>query len=59
MFAALFALVIFALSWFVFSVIAYGTIYSMFVFSYFCLWDDATRKEICPHGLWRAIFFDE
>lgn len=57
--AALFTLTAFVAAWFCFSVIAYTAIYGSFIFSYFCLWDEETRKAICPRGLFHAILYDE
>lgn len=57
--AAIFTLAAFAAAWFFFSIVAYAAIYGSLIFSYFCLWDDETRKEICPKGLWSAILRDE
>lgn len=49
----------FAATWLLFSIIAYTAIYGSLIFSYFCVWDEATRKSICPKGLWHAIIYDE
>jgi hypothetical protein len=59
LFAALFTLSAFLMAWLFFSIVAYTLIYGSLIFSYFCLWDDETRKAICPKGLYRAIIYDE
>lgn len=59
LFAALVTLACFAIAWLVFSFVAYSVIYGSLIFAYLLLWDDKTRKEICPHGLWRTIIHDE
>lgn len=57
--AAIITLLAFAATWLVFSIVAYTAIYGSLIFAYCCIWDDDTRKAICPHGLWSAIIHDE
>jgi len=57
--AAVAIVLAFVSMWLLFSIIAYSFIYGSFIFSYLVLWDDETRHAICPHGLCRAIFYDE
>ena len=59
LFAALLTLLTFALAGLVFSLIAYAVIYGSFIFAYFCLWDDDTRRAIAPKGIFHAILYDE
>ena len=56
---ALVSLGIFVTVWLLFSIIAYTLIYGSLIYSYCCVWDAATRKQICPKGLWSAILYDE
>lgn len=46
-------------AWLVFSIVAYTAIYGSLIFAYYCIWDDDTRKAICPNGLLSAILRDE
>jgi hypothetical protein len=55
---ALVTLLGFAVTWLVFSIVAYSAIYGSLIFAYVFIWDDKTRKEICPHGLWETIIHD-
>lgn len=57
--AAILTMITFAATWLVFSLIAYTLIYGSLIYSYFCVWDDPTRKAICPKGLWHTLVFDE
>ena len=57
--AALLTLSAFVFAWLFFSIVAYTLIYGSLIFSYLVPWDDDTRKAICPHGLCRAIIWDE
>ena len=59
LFAALFTLAAFVFAWLLFSIAAYSLIYGSLIFSYLVIWDDDTRRAICPHGLCRAIIWDE
>jgi hypothetical protein len=59
LFVAALTLFIFFLSWLTFALVAYIFIYGSLVFSYLFIWDDQTRKQICPHGLWATIFLDK
>jgi hypothetical protein len=45
-------------SWLFFSLVAYSLIYGSLIFSYCVVWDDRTRRAICPHGLLSAILYD-
>lgn len=42
-------------TWLVFSLVAYSFIYGSLIFAYCVVWDNATRRAICPHGLWETI----
>ena len=57
--AALLTFAAFVFAWLFFSIVAYTLIYGSLIFSYLVLWDDETRRAICPHGLCRAIIWDE
>jgi hypothetical protein len=57
--AALLTLSAFVFAWLFFSIVAYTLIYGSLIFSYLVIWDDDTRRAICPHGLCRAIIWDE
>ena len=56
---ALVSIFFFALSWFLFAIVAYSVIYGSIIFSYYFLWDDQTRRSACPKGLWHTIWYDE
>jgi hypothetical protein len=56
---ALVSIFFFALSWFLFAIIAYSVIYGSIIFSYYFLWDEQTRRSACPKGLWHTILYDE
>ena len=56
--AALTSMFIFAIVWLFFSAVAYSFIYGSLIFAYLFIWDDQTRKEICPKGLLHAIMHD-
>ena len=45
--------------WAIFTILAYSLIYGSLIVAYVFVWDDATRKQICPKGLWHAILYDE
>lgn len=56
---AITCLLAFTLTWIILSLFLYTCIYASLIFSYFFIWDAATRAEICPKGIWHAIIFDE
>ena len=45
--------------WAIFTILAYSLIYGSLIVAYVFVWDDVTRKQICPKGLWHAILYDE
>ena len=57
--ATIISLFFFAIGWLVFTLVAYTIIYGSIIFSYAFLWDDQTRQQICPKGLWHTIIHDE
>ena len=57
--AAIITLAAFLFTWLLFSTIAYAFIYGSLILSYCFLWDDDTRRAICPRGLWHALLYDE
>ena len=57
--AAIISLFLFAIGWLLFTVVVYFILYGSIIFSYCFLWDDKTRQQICPKGLWHTILHDE
>jgi len=57
--AAVVSMLIFAFVWLIFTLVAYSFIYGSLIAAYVFIWDDETRKSICPKGLLRAILYDE
>lgn len=58
-FAALVPLVTYTVVWITLSIFFYTFIYVSLVLHYVFIWDEGTRKSVCPNGLLSAIFFDE
>ena len=59
LFLAFLTILIFLFAWAVGVMLLWLFVYGSLIFSYFVLWDDKTRKQICPHGLWSTIFLDK
>lgn len=49
----------FAAVWLIFTLLAYSAIYGSLIVAYLFVWDDTTRRQICPKGLLHALLFDE
>ena len=56
--AAFFAVLAAVTFWALFYALAFVLLYGSLIVSYWVLWDPATRRQICPHGLFKAIFSD-
>lgn len=53
--AAIFAFTCYIVVWLAVAAILYSLLFLSLIYSYLFEWDDKTRKEICPHGLWSAL----
>lgn len=59
LFWALLFLLAAATAWTIVALLFYTFLYGSIIFSYFFIWDDDTRRQLCPKGLWHTIIFDE
>jgi hypothetical protein len=57
--ATIISMFLFAVGWLLFTLVAYAILYGSIIFSYIFLWDDQTRHQICPKGLWHTIIHNE
>lgn len=57
--AAIFAVATGVAFWLFFFLLAYLILYGSLIFSYLVIWDDQTKSQICPKGLFHSIFHDE
>ena len=56
---ALISMLFFVAVWLIFSLLAYSAIYGSLIVAYLFVWDDTTRRQICPKGLIHALLHDE
>jgi hypothetical protein len=56
---ALISMFCFVAVWLIFSLLAYSAIYGSLIVAYLFVWDDTTRRQICPKGLIHALLYDE
>lgn len=55
---AILALLSFCFVWLFLALLFYSALYISLAFSYFFVWDEETRKAICPNGLLSALLRD-